>query len=113
MSARDGEEDRDGAQGLGHAADAGGLLPHQPVALAQVLVLAARLHPTHPKLGRDVGGAGDRRAAIRGEDDAERVALGVRHALGEAADDLQAFGQDVDQPELFQGKGGDPLRGSR
>ena len=47
---------------------------------------------------------------IRREDDAEGVARGVRHALGEAADHLQALRQDVDQPQLLQGEGVDPLQ---
>ena len=50
----DVQGDRDGAQCLGHAPHPGGLLSNEAVAPAQVLVLAACLHPAHPELVDDI-----------------------------------------------------------
>ncbi len=95
---RNAEDDGNGAQRLGHAADAGRLLADEAIAAAEVLVLAARFHPAHAQLRGDVGGALDGGAAVGGEDDLKGGALGLHHALGKAAHYVQPFLQDVEQP---------------
>ncbi len=60
----DVQDDRDGAQGLGHAAHAGGFLADEAVALAEVLVIAAGLHLPHAQLGDDIVCAADGLALV-------------------------------------------------
>ena len=79
------------------------------MAAAQVFIGDARRHVTHADLGGDIGGAFDGRALVRGQDYFERRAARGDHAPGEPADNLQALGVDIHQPEFAHWQAFDPV----
>ena len=103
------QQNGDGAQRLGHAADAGGLLADQVVPLAQVFITLARLHPAHPQLCGHVAGAGHACAAIGRQMHLEGRSLCRDHALGKAADHSEPLRVDVNQPQFGHGEAVDAV----
>ena len=98
--ARHLQDHRDGAQRLGHAADAGGFLAHEPVAQAQILVGFARLHATHAQLCGYIACAAHSGALVPAELYFEGIALGFHHALRKTADHCQAVSVNIHQAQL-------------
>ncbi|MPN34539.1 hypothetical protein SDC9_182033 [bioreactor metagenome] len=94
------ENDRDGAQGFGHAANAGGLLPHKSVAQAQVFIFTAGGHLTHAQLGDDVRGAADGIALIGAEGHFKGSVFAFDHAFGKATHDLEPCFINIHQAKL-------------
>src|SRR5262249_833911 len=91
----------DGPQGFCHAAYAGRFLADQAVPPSEIFIPAARWHHANAQLGDNVGRARDTLALVSGKCHFEWLAFGSDHALGEAADDVQALAVNIHQPEFF------------
>ena len=96
---------RDGPDGAGEAADAGGFLADDVVAQAQALIFDAGLHLADADLGDDVLGAGHRFAHVGRFVDREGIAVFGGHATGEIGVDLEARGIEIHHPDFFDGDG--------
>ena len=101
---RDLEHDGDGAQRLGEASGAGGLLPDAAAAQRRGLVAEARLLPADPDLQQHEVSALDGTVEIVGHRQPAAVALLLQHARRHGADDLAALAIDVVQHELAHRK---------
>ena len=91
---------RDGAQGFGHATDAGRFLADQAVTQAEIFVRHASRHMTDTKLGDHIAGPFHSGTLVGGQYHLERAAFGDHHTLGETADDPQPFQVDIHQPKF-------------
>ena len=80
--------------------DADGLLADQAEPRRQRLVAEPGPLAADPELDEDEVGAVDRRVAIGRPDDAPGPALAGEHPLGEAADDREPLGVDVEEGDL-------------